>query len=304
MIYFDEPNHIYTNKDGERYISATQFLEHFIISFEETEQFWLYYKAIQYLSDIPSTKIKKYDDTLNDIVGNKIFTRYEYNKIVSYALGSCDKDHEKLLDYFSDSDKMEIEAASIFVKNHWINENVKANVRGTAFHNWKEDLQLKEKLFNFKGYDIPVYLGERDFDLSLLEPQTYTELRLWNHKYKLAGTADQIIVLPEKKVIVRDWKTNKEIKVSNKYQNMKYPVSHLEDCNLNHYNLQLSLYGWMLEQFGFEVVHIEFEHFTLENVPEGFEIVGNKVYEIPYLKIEIENMLEHYKNYVQVYLQV
>ena len=71
------------------------------------------------------------------------------------------------------------------------------------------------------------------------------------------------------------------------------PISHLEDCNLNHYNLQLSLYGWMLEQFGYEVVHLEIQHADLVKEDNNWKVVKETVYEFPYLKQEIENMLNY-----------
>jgi hypothetical protein len=53
-------------------------------------------------------------------------------------------------------------------------------------------------------------------------------------------------------VHITDYKTNKEIKTEG-YVNwqgerskMLPPVSHLDDCNLNHYSLQLSLYLYMI----------------------------------------------------------
>ena len=39
-----------------------------------------------------------------------------------------------------------------------------------------------------------------------------------------------------------DWKTNKEIKRSNRWQKFKGPLSHLDVCEFNTYSLQLSLY--------------------------------------------------------------
>ena len=49
--------------------------------------------------------------------------------------------------------------------------------------------------------------------------------------------------------------TNKEIKKSSFYdvktkqkQMMQYPLNNLQDCNYFHYNLQLSLYAWMIKK--------------------------------------------------------
>jgi hypothetical protein len=206
MIFFNEEEHKYTNKLGQRYISATQFLENFIIQFEETKDFWLYYKSVQYLSDIPSSKIKKYDEGLSVLIGDPIFNFKKYNEIVKYALSRCDKDVDKFKKIFDEKQLSRLNETSKIIDSYWISVNKNANIKGTAFHNWKEDLQLKTGMFEYKGINLPVYKEDINFDLSELEPNVYTELKLWNHNYKLAGTADQVIILPGKKAIIRDWK--------------------------------------------------------------------------------------------------
>jgi ATP-dependent exoDNAse (exonuclease V) beta subunit len=46
-----------------------------------------------------------------------------------------------------------------------------------------------------------------------------------------------------------DYKTNKEIKTGNNFGNkMKNPISHLEECELNTYSLQLNLYKHLIEK--------------------------------------------------------
>ena len=59
---------------------------------------------------------------------------------------------------------------------------------------------------------------------------------------------------------------------------MKSPLKHLDDCNYNHYRLQISTYAWMLEQEGYVVRSTRFTHL-------------NKVYDFEYMKHEVELML-------------
>jgi len=49
----------------------------------------------------------------------------------------------------------------------------------------------------------------------------------------------------------------------------------------------------MLEQFGFEVEDIEFEHFTLDDKGQP---INSTIYKCAYMKEEIIKMLQHYKN--------
>lgn len=79
------------------------------------------------------------------------------------------------------------------------------------------------------------------------------------------------------------------------YKNMLFPLQHLQDCNFNHYQLQLSIYAFMLEQLsGKKCRSICFHHHPakadnpLEAQDEGIR------YEVKYLKKEVLDMLAVY----------
>lgn len=88
---------------------------------------------------------------------------------------------------------------------------------------------------------------------------------------------------------IKTHNTNKEIKTENRYDNMLYPVNHLPDCNHVHYNLQTSLYAYMLECMGFKVKHTRITWIDDRNNQE-----------VPYLfdykREEVINILQHYSN--------
>mgnify|MGYP003490276505 CR=1 FL=1 len=101
-LFFNEEKHEYKNKEGLRYESATQFLGHFYNHFEDQEQFWLIYKSLQYLSDIDKPiKVKKYNEELDKLIGNVIFTEREYQQYQRYGLSQCNKDDKLFLNVFS-----------------------------------------------------------------------------------------------------------------------------------------------------------------------------------------------------------
>mgnify|MGYP000994276901 CR=1 FL=1 len=85
---------------------------------------------------------------------------------------------------------------------------------------------------------------------------------------------------------IKTHNTNKKIKTDNSYDNMKYPVEHLPDCNYNHYRLQLSLYAWMLEQQGYVVRNLQFTH--------CIDLQTRVPYKFTYLKEEVEALIYHY----------
>jgi hypothetical protein len=117
---------------------------------------------------------------------------------------------------------------------------------------------------------------------------------------------------------IKTHNTNKEIKTASFKnwegisQKMNPPVSHLDDCNYNHYNLQLSLYMYMilkhnpkLEFGGLCIHHVQFheeEQKDMYGYPvtmlteDGKPMVKDvKVYAMPYLRDEIVSIM-HYLN--------
>lgn len=446
-LFFDEKLHQYTNKEGELYIGSTTFIGKFHKKFEDVADFWLYYKSVQYLSAIDKPReIKKYNEELDNAINRILFTATDYKRIQRYALSTAKEDFNKFRSYFSAEEVLALDRASALIADSWNQGNQASKIKGTTFHNWKEDAQISSNVFEWKGERFKVNADAES--LHSLAEGVYPELRLYNHEYKIAGTTDQAIIGADKSVIIRDWKglaldtliptprgfkkmdavevgdviydglgvptrvshvseihynpcykmifsdgsevvadhehkwefhtpysnipevnnteylfhklrtykgadnkveitspvfiagintgrfrsvyvdrieeipivatkclgvesyvhtylfgenyikthnTNIEIKTSNKYARMLPPIEHLPDANYYHYSLQLSLYAWMLEAFGYTVKHIEFEHFDLASTPEGYRIERNTVYEVDYMKKEIEDMLNYYK---------
>lgn len=70
---------------------------------------------------------------------------------------------------------------------------------------------------------------------------------------------------------------------------MKYPLNNLDDCNYNHYCLQLSTYAWMIQKKNpeFEIEDLVLVHFDHND--------NMTVYHLPYLKDEVIKMLAFYK---------
>jgi hypothetical protein len=73
---------------------------------------------------------------------------------------------------------------------------------------------------------------------------------------------------------------------------MNSPVQHLEDCSGMHYTLQLSLYAYMLEQFGFTCKELKIYHAILN---ENNECVNVIEYPIEYKKKEAHTILNWFK---------
>lgn len=82
--------------------------------------------------------------------------------------------------------------------------------------------------------------------------------------------------------LIKTHNTNEKIRTENKFQKMKAPLAHLDDCELSHYTIQLSLYAYILEDKGYEIMELGIDHFNTEIT-------------VPYLKKEVENIILDYE---------
>jgi ATP-dependent exoDNAse (exonuclease V) beta subunit len=144
------------------------------------------------------------------------------------------------------------------VKLSWKEKGRVASETGTQLHKYIEDF--------FNGDDtgpaerIDVEIGMFKTWIGALDRKYIpyrTEWVIFDEDLRIAGTIDMLFRLNAynpRKVAIFDWKCSKEIKYKNKYERPKPPLEHLDDCNFNHYRLQLNLYKFLLEKnYGLEV---------------------------------------------------
>ena len=178
----------------------------------------------------------------------------------------------------------------------WEKNKQDSLVRGNFIHDAQETSLHGRMIDIFGGKQVNV-IGDSvvETDPWILRPDgVYTERKLWHHGYKIAGRSDKIILSTENFVRyahVEDYKSNKKLdKESYQFKNgsykmMKPPLGHLMDCNFNHYQLQLSLYMFMLEYQGFKPGTIRIIHIPHEG--------GRQVHECQYLKREVVNIMRY-----------
>ena len=120
------------------------------------------------------------------------------------------------------------------------------------------------------------------------------ELPIGSEEYDIASCVDHLFYnkLTGGLVLV-DYKTNSILKGYNddiknrRYtKKMKVPLHNIEDDALHHYYIQLSIYKYLVEKYSGLKVDEMFIVYMSENI-ENYEII-----EIPYLKKEVEKILE------------
>jgi len=187
----------------------------------------------------------------------------------------------------------------------WKKENSDSLDRGNGIHNYEEN-KLYKKGYDLLPYPVPVQEFKPGIYINLPDG-VYPELKLWRHDCRIAGRADKIILTTDDKQPVErhkirrmsldDHKTNKIIRTESfqrdgKYDMMLGPLSHLQDCELNHYSLQLSIYQYMGEYHGFYPGTRRIIHHR-HPIP-GVESTGPKIIELPYLREEVIAMIKAY----------
>ena len=115
------------------------------------------------------------------------------------------------------------------------------------------------------------------------------EYVIGSEEYDIASAIDHLFInkLTGGLVLV-DYKTNSDIHKNERYaKKMKVPLSHLKDTTLNHYAIQLSIYKYIVEKY----TNLKFEEMFIVWFSENIE--NYQIIEVPYLKNEVEEILEN-----------
>lgn len=201
----------------------------------------------------------------------------------------------------------------------WAGESDRAVNAGTFYHDQREsdlvEIDTIEKLGVAIPIIKPIFLdGVKHAPEQRLVEGIYPEHFIFLKSAGLCGQSDRVEVVKDIIDIV-DYKTNKEIKKegfrswNGTTKKMLGPCSHLDDCNFNHYALQLSCYMYMMLKHNprHKPGKMFLHHIIFEKVGEdkfGYPInklddKGNPIvktvipYEVPYLKTEVRNMIQY-----------
>lgn len=203
------------------------------------------------------------------------------------------------------------------IKDAWKSEANRATTLGTWYHNERENDICSLETIQRQGVTVPIFKpiekdGVKHSPDQKLQEGVYPEHMVYLKSSGVCGQSDLVEVI-KGEVNITDYKTNKEIKTESyvswdgKRQKMYAPVSHLDDCHLMHYALQLSMYLYIILKHNpklkpgvLTIHHISFEETGKDKFgnpitaldPQGNPIVKDVIpYDLPYLKTEAINML-------------
>ena len=203
------------------------------------------------------------------------------------------------------------------IKTAWASESKRATDLGTWYHNQRETDICGLETIEREGVNIPIFKpiekdGEKIAPDQKLKEGVYPEHMVYLKSAGLCGQSDLVEVV-NGKVNITDYKTNKEIKVEGFTnwegitQKMGAPVNHLDDCNFNHYALQLSLYMYIILKHNprftpgtLKLHHILFQEAgrdRFDNPVSALDSNGDPIvtdvvqYDVPYLKNEVISLI-------------
>lgn len=207
------------------------------------------------------------------------------------------------------------------IRSIWENEAKRATDLGTFYHNQREadltecdTLTVEDKPLSI----VPPIItdGIKYAPDQKLEEGVYPEHFVYLKSAGVCGQADYVDVV-NGKVNILDYKTNKEIKLRGHknwegiIEMMDPPLHNIENCNLQHYTLQMSIYMYMILKHNRKLKpgKLTLQHviFEIEGEDEyGYPITkynenGDPVikdivkYEVPYLKEEVITMFNWLK---------
>lgn len=260
-IKFNEELHRYTDEDNLVYTSVTTVIGQYHKQFDET--YWAREKA----------KDTSIYNPYRGMSEKQIKNQWKETREFSCEKGN--KTHKLLEDSINASngkanfnfDKLKIGTGNGVIVINKTNLNVLATT----------PLAIKfPKIFNY----LKKYI-EDGWTL-------YAEKRIYWYEYLIAGTIDCLLVKGKQFMIV-DWKTNKkklEFRAGyyKKYNGMETsqwvdtnerfyaPLDNIPFCKGMTYTLQLSLYGYLLELWGYECIGLTLFHILHDEVQDPIKI--------------------------------
>lgn len=238
-LSFQEEGHKYNDTLGNNYLSVTTFIHNYVKPFDK--KYWLHKKAKE-LGITEKQLAKQWQDITDEACSRGTATHNGIEDAIKDV--SMFKNAIKYLDQVETGRCVTVADIPNFKAKPLDIEKFKE-----ATNNKYEEIYRVFKYYTDKGYTI------------------YSEIGAFLIDYLISGTID-VLCIRETDFVILDWKTNRDgLKFKSGYfkkdktvtpnqltnewvdkdERMLPPVAHLQNCNGNHYTLQLSLYAIMVE---------------------------------------------------------
>lgn len=276
IVYFDDTHEYRAKEDNLKGVSVTTMIHSYVTPFDGN--FWSSYKALEALCE----------PEIFGVIKPKLLQTKRFNKALISTL---------------DIDETLFNNKKQEILDSYALENKKSCEYGTKVHAEIENALYKRdastlKKFGFGG-KMPVFKGRNTFSLETgIYPEYMISYR--DEDFLLCGQID-LLAIDGDNIIILDHKSSKKIEFKSFYDRykksqtmMKYPLNTIQDCNGQHYTLQLSTYAWMIQQ-------LNPKYNVLRLTIHWIDHDGNESFiEVPYMKQEVEKMIKDYKKKLKI----
>jgi len=274
-VAFLEGPHKYfnVNDDSIVYTSVTTLIEKYGKPFDK--EFISKYKALERLISTPEWKKEKGGIWKSRMIPDSFLEVHNISK------DELNKVQQDILDEWAETNRIACERGT---KIHAQLEN--------SFYNAGSNITLKK--FGIGGK----FSCKKNYNNLDLEYGIYPEYLVYYDNPKLdlhlAGQID-LLIKSGNEISIIDHKTNAKIDLKGFYNSstrstdkMLYPLTNLDECNYNHYQLQLSTYAWMLQKINpdFIIKNLILNHYDHDG--------RNTIYDCSYLKEDVERMIKDF----------
>lgn len=239
-LIFKEDGHKYTDTFGNEYLSTTTFIHKYVPEFDKS--YWLKFKAKEL--NISEDRLEKQWNTITE-EACKEGTNY-HNSLENGIKGAS---------MFVDAVKYKLKPNGEMITVADI-PNINEDVKPLDI---KDFIEFTENKYP-QIYEVFNYYIERGYKI-------YSEMGAFLIDYLISGCIDALC-LRDDQFVIGDWKTNRKgLQFQSGYykkdksqkphqetdvfvhtnENMYAPLSHLQNCNGNIYNIQTSLYALYVE---------------------------------------------------------
>ena len=208
------------------------------------------------------------------------------------------------------------------VESIWKREGIRSTVLGNWYHDQRENDVTDFKTIEREGIELPVVKPLFDNGIKIapsqvLETGIYPEHLVYLKSAGICGQSDRVEVIGNR-IKISDYKTNKKIEMQGftswdgVTKKLSGPLSHLDDCHIVHYGLQLSIYMYIILKHNprlkagkLTIQHVSFEsegdnefgYPITKYSAEGDPIIKDITnYEVPYMKEEVLTMINWLKD--------
>lgn len=297
-IYFNEEAHKYTDDLGHGYISVTTLIGKYTTEFKKEQ----IAEACERIGKNPRhPKYQKYKGK------SKKQILYEWEQETIKACNKGTIKHNYLEQAIKSCNGYKVNAQGFIDDQiYTIDDIVQKHRYGRLNLDYFTQHGINTKYPEI--YNLITALANQGYKI-------YAEIGVYDSNILLSGLID-ILLVKDRDFIILDWKTNKApIRFESGYYEknldgtlkldsfiykedcFKYPLDILQDSVGNHYAMQTSTYAYLVESWGFNCVGIILCHIRThekEYDEEGNEVESVEIYDMPYLKDNVIDMLNDY----------